>query len=349
MADATEKILARVRRACETGEYLCIEGGGSKRFFGRARQGSPLSVAEHSGITAYDPRELVITARAGTPLKAIEQVLEERGQMLPFEPPHFGEATLGGTVACGLSGPRRPYTGAARDFVLGTTIINGRGEQLRFGGEVIKNVAGYDISRTMAGALGTLGVILSVSLKVLPRPERDITIVRRCTATEAIESMNRWAALPLPVSGACHFDGMLRVRLSGCDQALRAARAVVKGDEEEGKLFWDRLREHELPFFGGERPLWRLSVRCDAPVHPLTEGALIDWGGALRWVRTDAPADEVRAAAAAMGGHAQRFRGGDRSHTFHPLPAPLMKLHRRLKGAFDPKGIFNPGRLYPGL
>lgn len=349
MADCTDIIQSRVRHAFETGEPLCIEGGGSKRFYGGEPKGTPLSVADHQGIVAYEPRELVITARAGTPLSTLEQTLAEQGQMLPFEPPHFGEATLGGALACGLSGPRRPYTGAFRDFVLGTTIVNGRGEHLRFGGEVIKNVAGYDVSRAMAGALGTLGVILSVSLKVLPRPERELTLSLECSAEEALQILNEWAARPLPISAACHMDGRLRIRLSGTPEAINSAQQVIGGEAEEGSEFWSALREQNAPFFAGDRPLWRLSVPSDAPPHTLTDGALIDWGGAQRWLRTEAPASEVRAAATAMGGHAQCFRGGDRNDVFHPLSAPLMKLHRQIKTAFDPQGILNPGRLYPEL
>lgn len=349
MPDRAESIQQSVRLAFEAGEPLRIEGGGSKGFFGAAPRGRLLSLAEHRGITAYEPRELVITARAGTPLAEIEQVLAKEGQMLPFEPPHFGEATLGGAVACGLSGPRRPWTGAVRDFVLGVTLVNGRGQQLRFGGEVIKNVAGYDLSRTMAGALGTLGVLLSVSLKVLPRPERELTLFMERPAGQAIEQFNHWAARPLPISGACHGDGRLWVRLSGTAEAVESAARVIGGEQEEGGRFWSGLREQRLPFFEGDRPLWRLSVPSDAPMHPSTNGCLIDWGGAQRWLRTEAPAGEIRAAATAMGGHAHCFRGGDRNRAFHPLPDPLMKLHRNLKAAFDPKGILNPGRLYAEL
>ncbi len=349
MTDRAEDIEARVRAAYEAGEPLAIEGGGSKLFFGRRAEGKPLPVSDHQGVIGYEPRELVITARAGTPLRVIEETLKGEGQMLPFEPPHFGEATLGGAVACGLSGPRRPYSGAVRDFLLGTEIVNGRGQRLRFGGEVIKNVAGYDLSRTMAGALGTLGVILSVSLKVLPRPEQEITVSWECTTREGLELINRWAARPLPISAACHTEGRLKVRLSGAPEAVEATRRTIGGDAEEDLSFWSDLREQRLPFFAGELPLWRLSVPADAPPHPLTEECLIDWGGAQRWVRTDAPGPTVRAAATEMGGHALCFRGGDRNDTFHPLAAPLLKLHRNLKAAFDPEGILNPGRLYPNL
>lgn len=349
MADRAEAIAARVRLAFESGEPLAITGGGSKAFFGGAIRGAPLSISDHHGIVSYEPSELVITARAGTPLRVIEETLSTEGQMLPFEPPHFGEATLGGTVACGLSGPRRPYAGAVRDFVLGVEIVNGRGERLRFGGEVIKNVAGYDLSRLMAGALGTLGVLLSVSLKVLPRPETEMTLLQECSPETALERLNGWAARPLPLSGACHHDGRLRIRIAGTEKAVTAARRSIGGGVDGNGNFWSDLREQRLDFFAGTVPLWRLSVPQDAPPHPVTADGLIDWGGAQRWVRSGASAGELQQAAVAMGGHAHCFRGGDRQAAFHPLPKALLAIHRRLKAAFDPAGILNPGRLYPTL
>jgi glycolate oxidase FAD binding subunit len=292
---------------------------------------------------------LVITARGGTPLRELEATLAEKGQMLPFEPPHFGpRATLGGTIACGLSGPRRPYAGAARDFVLGTRVLNGRGEILRFGGEVMKNVAGYDVSRLMVGALGTLGIMLDVSLKVLPKPVEEITLAQPGTAAEALEIMNRWAGQPLPLSAGC-FDGdRLYLRLSGAAAGVNAARALIGGDlVDDGPAFWDSLREHTHPFFRGAAPLWRLSVPPGAPPLPLSDETLYDWGGAQRWLETDETPDRIREVAAQVSGHATLFRGGDRSgEVFHPLARPLEALHRNLKQAFDPHGIFNPGRMY---
>jgi len=220
----TQTIREQVSAAAAGHTALAIEGGGSKRFLGRGVAGQPLPVGAHRGIIDYTPSELVISARAGTPLAELEATLAAEGQMLAFEPPHFGAAaTLGGTIACGLSGPRRPYAGAARDFVLGVNCINGQGDYLRFGGQVMKNVAGYDLSRTLTGSFGTLAVLLDVHLKVLPRPEREITLLQPCTVAEAITRCNHWAGQPLPLSGACHFDHQLLIRLSGTARGVAAA------------------------------------------------------------------------------------------------------------------------------
>ncbi len=349
MADRADELQQAVRRALAQGRPLALTGGGSKGFYGGEPVGEPLSVSGHTGVVNYEPRELVLTARAGTPLEEIESLLAGEGQMLAFEPPRFGAgATLGGTVACGLSGPRRPWSGAVRDFVLGVRMINGRGERLRFGGEVMKNVAGYDVSRLMCGALGTLGLLLEVSLKVLPRPEAEVTLVQERGEEEAIELMNRWSGEPLPLSAACH-DGLhLHVRLSGSPTAVAAARRRLGGDPmEDGERFWESLREQRHPFFQGNKPLWRLSVPAATPPLALPGRQLVDWGGAQRWLVSDVPVEEIRHQAAAVGGSATSFRGGDRGHAFHPLPAPLKRLQRRIKRAFDPRGIFNPGRLYP--
>jgi glycolate oxidase FAD binding subunit len=346
-----EELVDTVREAHARGDALRIRGGDTKTFYGRIALGGPVSTAGHTGIVAYEPTELVITACAGTPLAELEAVLARERQMLAFEPPWFGSgATLGGTVACGLSGPRRPYTGSVRDFVLGVKCINGVGEVLRFGGQVMKNVAGFDVSRLMAGALGTLGLLLEVSLKVLPRPDVELTLERPATEAQAIAWFNQWAGQPLPLSAACYFDGRLRVRLSGAASAVVATRERIGGDAvPEDAAFWRGLREHTLPFFTDERPLWRLSLRPATP--PVAEfAAIIDWGGAQRWVKSESPADEVMTIARRHGGHASLFRGGDRDgEVFTPLPSALDAIHRRLKAAFDPKGILNPGRMYSFL
>ena len=344
-ADRTEVLRESVARAFADAAPLRIRGGDSKAFYGRRAAGEVLDVAGHRGIVAYEPSELVLTARAGTPLAEVEAALAGHRQMLPFEPPHFGPgATLGGTVACGLSGPRRPYAGAARDFVLGAQVVSGRGEVLRFGGQVMKNVAGYDVSRLMVGALGTLGVLLEVSVKVLPAPAHEMTLVLETDARTAIETMNRLAGRPLPISAACHAGDRLYLRLSGSESGVEAARVALGGETADGS-FWQALREHRLPFFAGDGPLWRLSVPPTAPPLDLAGPMLLDWGGAQRWVRSDAGEARVRQVADSAGGHATLFRGGDRGGTvFHPLAPPLAALHRRLKAAFDPAGILNPGR-----
>ncbi len=350
--DRTEELAEAVAAAAREGTPLRPVGGDTKRALGRAVEATPLSLDGHAGIVEYEPTELVVTARAGTPLADLEAALAERGQMLGFEPPHLGPgATLGGTVACGLSGPRRPYAGAARDFVLGTRLLNGRGAALRFGGQVIKNVAGYDLSRLMAGAQGTLGVLLEVSLRVLPLPGCEVTLVQERSAGDALDAVNRWAARPLPISAACHDGERLRVRLSGTEAGVRAAVAELGGEpDRDGAHWWRDLRERALPFFAGEGPCWRLAVAPAAALHDLPGRWLLDWGGAQRWLRSDAPADAIRAAARAAGGHATRIdAAADAAGPFQPLPAPLFALHQRLKAALDPHGILNPGRLYTGL
>ena len=338
-----------LREAAEARRALCIRGGGTKDFYGGETRGEVLDTTGCRGVVNYEPTELVITARGGTPLAEIEATLREQGQMLVFEPPHFGpEATLGGCIAAGLSGPRRPYAGAARDTVLGVHMLDGQGRDLRFGGQVMKNVAGYDISRLMAGSLGTLGVITEVSLKVLPLPVREITLHREHSQAEAIALMNEWAGRPLPISATCHAGKSLWIRLSGAEAAVRAAREKIGGEEMgDSAGFWRALREQESDFFMLPEPLWRLSVKPTTPPLNVSGQQLMEWGGALRWLKTQADAKDVRVAAAFGGGHATLFRGGDKSvGVFGPLPGAIEAIHRRLKASFDPAGILNPGRLY---
>ncbi len=349
--DLSLELQSAVNEARSQNHALAIVGGNSKAFYGHAVDAPTLSVSAHRGITNYEPTELVISARAGTPLTELEQVLADNNQMLAFEPPAYGDsATLGGTIAGNFSGPRRAYAGAARDFVLGTRIINGRGEILRFGGEVMKNVAGYDVSRLMAGALGTLGVLLEVSLKVLPRPESEVTVVLERTALQAIADMNEWAQLPLPISATCHDGERLLVRLSGTGGAVKAARERIGGDlSDTGASYWQSLKEQQLAFFSDKTPLWRLSVASDAPPIDIDGCQLMEWGGSLRWLRSEANAMEVRAAARAAGGHAVAFRHISDAEVFDLPSLGVLRMHRQIKQALDPQGIFNPGRLYPGL
>lgn len=349
MPDIEKQLQHQVEAAIADKTPLNIIGGNSKSLHGRPALGSPLSVAGHHGITRYEPTELVLSARAGTSLEEIEHALNKNDQMLAFEPPYFGPgATIGGTVACNLSGPTRPYRGAARDFLLGSKIINGKAEVLRFGGEVMKNVAGYDVSRLICGAMGTLGVLLEVSIKVLPRPATETTLVQDASADDAIKMMNQWSGRPLPITASAWIDGQLYLRLSGTANAVQTACRYINGDTlEYADEFWRRLREQQLPFFDTDKPLWRLSLPPTSAILPLTGPCLIEWGGGLRWLISDAPADDIFHAAAAAGGHATLFAGGDRSqHVFQPLDTGLLTLHRNLKQAFDPHGIFNPGRMY---
>jgi glycolate oxidase FAD binding subunit len=344
-ADIGRALQDEVRSAVASRTALAITGGGTKTFYTGTLQGKPFDVTGHRGIVSYEPTELVVTARAGTPLAEIEAALSEKGQMLGFEPPYFGAtATLGGNIACGFSGPRRPYAGSARDFVLGTKIINGKGEILKFGGEVMKNVAGYDVSRLMVGALGTLGVLLEISLKVLPKPAKELTLSFEMPADKAIDTMNAWAGRPLPLSAACHIGDTLYIRLSGTEPGVRAAQAKLGGKVlEQGDEFWRELREHQCGFYQDAVPLWRLSVPPATPPLNLPGKCLIDWGGAQRWLKTEAPANAIRQHAENVGGSATLFRHDARNGaTFHSLPAQLATLHQNLKRAFDPDGIINP-------
>ena len=348
MSDFIADLCERMRDHAARKAPLAIRGGGTKDFYGEAVSGETLEMSSYSGIVAYEPRELVLTVRAGTRLAEVEAALAAERQMLAFEPPHFGEAaTIGGAVATGLSGPRRPYAGAVRDFVLGTRIVNGKGEDLSFGGRVIKNVAGYDVSRLMTGALGTLGVITEISFKVLPAPPAEATLLLEMDEASAIGQANRWAGQPLPLSATAWHDGQLRVRLSGALSAVAAAKAKIGGEEIEAGGYWRDLREQRLPFFARGASLWRVSVPQTADPIATPEPQVVEWGGGVRWVAGDADVLTLRSAAERVGGHATLFRGGDKAvGVFHPLRPALMKIHRRLKDAFDPDGILNPGRMY---
>jgi glycolate oxidase FAD binding subunit len=347
MTDAIPEFQARIRAAANDRKPLRIRAGGSKDFYGASLAGDILDVCAYSGIIDYEPRELVLTVRAGTPLEEIERALAAERQMLAFEPPHFGRgATIGGSVASGLSGPRRPYAGAVRDFVLGARILDGKGQDLKFGGRVIKNVAGYDLSRLMTGAMGTLGVLLDISFKVLPLPAAEITLRFELDEIRAIEVMNRWAGQPLPLSATAWREGALMVRLSGAAAGVAAARQKIGGEEiAGGETFWRDLRNQHAAFF--QAPvLWRLSVPSTTPPLGFGSQQWMEWGGALRWLAADTDANALREKINAAGGHATLFRGGDRSAgVFHPLSKGLTQIHRRLKEAFDPAGILNPGRM----
>ena len=346
----------RVRASVATRTPLCLRGGGSKDFFGCTLAGERFDLRANRGVVAYEPTELVVTVCAGTPLAELEAVLADKGQYLAFEPPHFGPgATVGGCVAAGLSGPRRASAGAVRDFMLGVKLLDGRGEVLRFGGQVMKNVAGYDVSRLVAGSLGTLGILLEVSLKVLPRPVAEATLRFELDEASALQRVNEWGGQPLPVSATLWQHGVLHLRLSGAEAAVQAACARLGGealDDATAQALWTAAREQTLPGFALEEGevLWRLSLPSTAPALGLPGRQLVEWGGAQRWFAGAIDAQAVCARAVELGGHATAFRGGDRAAgVFQPLAAPLAVVHRRLKQAFDPAGIFNPDRLYPEL
>jgi glycolate oxidase FAD binding subunit len=355
-ADCTRSLTDQVRAAFDAGTPLAIRGGETKRFLGRQSpaESTTLDMRPHRGIVHYDSSELVITARAGTALEEVELTLAARGQMLPCEPPHFGAgATFGGMVAAGLSGPRRPWSGAVRDFVLGCRIIDGSARAMRFGGEVLKNVAGYDVSRLLTGSFGCLALLTEVSMKVLPKPLEHCTLRLDIDVGEALGRLAGWAREPLPLTAACHDGSALYVRLEGGHGSVQAGAARLGGQCIDAG-FWVELREHTLPFFHGARPLWRLSLPPATAPLSIPGEVLVDWGGAQHWLRTDADAVSVREAAARAGGSAMAYRrpacrdGGDDA-PFHAPSEPLLALHRRLKGHFDPRGLFNPGRLYANL
>ncbi|WP_038247328.1 glycolate oxidase subunit GlcE [Ghiorsea bivora] len=356
MSDKTLELQRQVQEAYASDTALNIIGGDSKSWYGREPVGELLHVREHQGVVNYMPSELVITVRAGTRLADIAVALDEHGQRLPFDPPYFGEkATIGGTVACNFSGPRRPYAGSCRDYVLGCTMLNGKGEKLRFGGEVMKNVAGFDVSRLMAGSLGTLGVLLDISLKILPHRLAEQTVVIDAGFAQAIKLMNHWAGTPLPVTAMCADGNMGYFRICGTPSAVARSMQEIGGSLfDDGKNFWKDLREHQLDFFETDKVLYRLSVPPAASFELLddtqTSDWFVGWGGAQRWLKSNLPFERVQTYAKALGGHARIMRGGDRTEeVFAPLQPALMKLHQKLKHSFDPKGILNAGRMYKDL
>ena len=404
LSDSAAELIDAVHAAVASKTALSIRGGNTKAWYGHRSIGTVLDVRSHAGVVEYEPSELVIVARAGTPLREVETLLAGQRQMLAFEPPHFATpggsttssnddaisratragaamrgATLGGCIASGLSGPRRMAAGSARDFVLGARLIDGRGQHLAFGGKVMKNVAGYDVSRTLAGSLGTLGIVTEVSLKVLPMPEQSVTLSFTLDEAAALDTLNRWAGQAIAITASAWrstpsqgsgrgsgYDpraGRLLVRLEGSEAAVQSAIRRIGGldvDPGEATSTWLGLREQTDAFFASrpaDAPLWRLALPSTAA--PLAasrlgfDDQLIEWGGALRWIATRVEPQAVREAASALGGHATLWRASDEQKTRHgvfaPLSAPLMAIHRRLKAEFDPAGVFNRGRLYPDL
>jgi len=347
--DGSAALLEQVIQALNNATPLLIQGSNSKAFLGRPVAGEVLDTRGHCGIVSYDPTELVITARAGTPLADLSAALEAAGQMLPCEPPSFGEgATLGGMVAAGLSGPRRPWSGSVRDFVLGTRVITGLGKHLRFGGEVMKNVAGYDLSRLLVGSYGCLGLLTEVSLKVLPKPRRGISISLEMDRAHALARLAEWGQQPLPISAACHDGQRLHLRLEGGEGSVTAAHDRL-GGEWLDPGYWGELNEQRLAFFDEGQPLWRLSVPNNTGILDLPGEQLIDWGGAQRWLKSDADAAVIRSIAHEAGGHATCYSHGLIDSPFQPLSPGLLRYHRQLKAQLDPQGIFNPGRMYAEL
>lgn len=363
MDTSLQALVERVRDAAGHSRALTLRGGGSKAFYGEpVEAGEVLDTRGHAGIVAYEPSELVVTVRAGTPLAELEAALAREGQCLPFEPPHFaGGATVGGMVACGLSGPARASVGAVRDYVLGVQLVNGRGEHLVFGGQVMKNVAGYDVSRLMVGAMGTLGLIAEVSLKVLPFAPAEATLRFALPQQEALDRLNAWGGQPLPLNASLWTDaggaGMLLVRLRGAVAAVDAACRALGGErvaDPESAQLWSGLREQGHPWFAaaGDAHLWRLSVPQTAPVLDMGAPQCIEWHGAQRWVHApEGAGGRLRALAAAAGGHATLFRaaGTSAERRMHPLAPPIAHIHQELKRQFDPANVFNRGRMAPEI
>lgn len=381
---AIQPFVDQIRAAAADHTPLQIRGGGSKDFYGCLQPAGLLDTRSLQGVVDYAPSELVVTVAAGTPLASLEALLAEQGQCLPFEPPHYrwsasaeagapSTATVGGLVASGLAGPARASVGSVRDYVLGLKLINGRGEYLTFGGQVMKNVAGYDVSRLMAGAMGTLGLLTEVSLKVLPFAPAEATLVFPLGQAAALEQLHRWAGEPLPLNASCWVhdptagaggSDLLFVRLRGAVAAVEAAcqrmLAEVPGermDTEQAAADWAQCRDQTLPFFtegaASGHALWRLSVAQTAPVLDAPWPQLIEWHGGLRWLWAPLQAGpQLQAAARAAGGSAMVFVAGAADNTGakcqlrSELPGQAAFL-KRLKAAFDPAGVFNAGRLYP--
>jgi len=353
--DIAKTLQQQIIDAAQSRQALNIIGNNSKAFYGCTiadENTLPLNVSEHSGIIDYQPSELTLTARAGTPLRKINELLAEHGQMLAFEPPTFdGRASLGGCIATALAGPRRPWTGSVRDYVIGIRVLTGDGKDVRFGGKVMKNVAGYDLFRPMAGALGTLGVILDVTLKLLPLPEREISYSMEID-TAAMQAMLRdWRYASMPLSASSYYNNIFSIRLSGSAAAIDNAVSKLSAAQQEiSSDYWQNLNEHKLPFFDDPIPLYRLVVPGNAPCDKLDDEILIDWAGALRWIKSHSSFKEIQNRAAASGGTASVYRNGHRDEdVFMPLPDSLLALHKRIKDVMDPVGILNPGRLYREL
>ena len=345
-----EELRTQIKAVAAGGGEVEILGSGSKRFYGESIEALPIDVSGHSGVIDYDPAELVVTLRAGCRLADVEALLAEQRQMLGFEPPALGvDATLGGIIACGLAGPRRAFSGAARDFVLGVRLIDGRGQVMNFGGRVIKNVAGFDLSRLIVGSLGTLGVILEVSLRVVPIPEDEVTLAfEHAAPDEHIRWINGLGGKPWPISASSWCEGQSRLRLSGSEQGVREAAQKLGGDRVEPE--WDDLKEQRLAFFDPQKPLTRVTLPPTRPDLPVDLPQLIEWGGALRWFSGDWNLADLRAGLDGSGASVCAYRGHpDGVPVFHPLPAAMLKLQRSIKSSFDPARIFNPGKIYPGL
>ena len=348
MVDCNDEIALKIQDAYHSKTALQIQAGNTKAFYGRNTQGELLSIANHTGIVEYEPTELYITARSGTRLHEIEKTITEQNQILPCEPPHFGDtATIGGMVASGLAGPRRVQAGSVRDCILGVEILNGEGQALRFGGRVMKNVAGYDVSRLMCGALGTLGVLMTVTVRLLPKSTSEQSIVFTMDTSTAIQKMNQWANTPMPITATFYDGSQLYVRLSGSTSAIDACTKKLGGELlDNSETFWNSIKEHTHEFFNPETSLWRISLPPNTKDLKIIGKSAMEWNGALRWYSTDDDETTIRSEADQVGGHACLFKGNTTEQVFHPLPDVSMRLHKQLKHVLDPAGILNPGKMF---
>jgi len=357
--DISKALQKHVQEALTSGQALDIHGGNSKRFYGNISDqlelASKLDCSPHTGIIHYEPSELAITVRSGTRLFELETLLAENQQILPFEAPHYSEtATIGGTVAAGISGPRRAYAGSIRDSILGVTIINGEGEIAHFGGEVMKNVAGYDLSRLITRSMGTLGVILDVSLRLLPKPEHELTLQFASSQEDALAYFQILRKKQQIISATAWFDQHAYLRLSGSEKSVTHHARKFSGSEyTDGNPFWASIRDHQHHFFQQDyaKPLWRLSLPQATPaIQRVDDNLLLEWGGAQRWIQSNIPANIIHSIASKHGGYATLIRGDlPEVSCFPALDPALFNLHKQLKNKMDPKGIFNPGRLYNEL
>ena len=350
MTDMAKDIASRVQTAYQANTPLNITAAGSKSFLGRVSpDATTLDVKGHSGIIEYDPAELVLVARAGTLLQDIEDLLADNQQILGFEPPFVDSgATLGGAIASGLAGPARAYAGSVRDFILGAGFVNGKGEIITTGGKVMKNVAGFDLFRPMAGSMGTLGVLLKAAIRTVPRPEAELSLIQEeKDEASALEKINHWTGKTQAISGATWDGQAIRIRLSGSGAGIQHGRAQIGGEILTDESYWQDLNNLKLEFFEQKGRLWRISVA--AMSGPVSENStqLIDWGGAQRWLKSNEPPETIRSRATQLGGHATCFSDDQSVATFQPLEGNLLALNRRFKAALDPAGILNPGRLYP--
>jgi glycolate oxidase FAD binding subunit len=356
--DLSNSLREQVENAFKNKTPLWIQAGNSKNFYGNKVDAQAINITEHKGITEYQPSELVVTVRSGTLLSELETELKANKQMLAFEPPqHTTNTTIGGAIACGLSGPRRVACGSARDFVLGTTIINGKAEQLRFGGQVMKNVAGYDASRLMVGAQGTLGILLDVSLKILPISDTEVTLQFTTDLDTSVKHIQQWLKQGLPISASCHFNNILTLRLSSTHSAVKKSASVINtsfNTEEINNDFWLSIKNQSHSFFSkkninDDENLWRCSHQAHTDFYGDTKNQLVEWNGALRWIKSAQP---LYKKAEAYNGHSTLYPVNQTlpaTNLFQPLQPGLMKIHQRMKQAFDPENILNPGRLYTDI